>query len=104
MIHIDSNYEYLIKKKTCFENERRRIIDEKLKDVIHESVDNYDKYGFLYDDLNKYEEMRNKVAHCEEDFKEDYAKENYKKLVFSILQVIFVVGMGEEISGIFKIE
>lgn len=83
-----------------YQNMNRRIIDEKFKDVIHECVVDFEKYGYLYNKLYDYEKMRNKVAHCEEG----YSDGNYLDLVFVIIGIIYLTGTGTElVDNIFEI-
>lgn len=83
-----------------YKNMNRRIIEDKFKDVMHECVINFEKYGDLYEKLYIYEEMRNKVAHCEEG----YSDGNYLDLVFVIIEIIYLTGTGTElIDNIFEI-
>lgn len=83
-----------------YQNMNRRIIEDKFKDVMHECVINYQKYGYLYDKLDVYEKMRNKVAHCEEGYKDG----NYLDLVFIIIEIIYLTGTGKELlDNIFEI-
>jgi hypothetical protein len=83
-----------------YQNMNRRIIDDKFKDVMHECVMNFEKYGYLYDKLHEYEEMRNKVAHCEVG----YSDGNYLDLVFVIIEIIYLTGTGTElVDNIFEI-
>ncbi|NRT71415.1 hypothetical protein [Clostridium beijerinckii] len=83
-----------------YQNINRRIIDDKFKDVMHECVINFEKYGYLYDKLYVYEEMRNKVAHCEKG----YSDGNYLDLMFVIIEIIYLTGTGTElVDNIFEI-
>lgn len=83
-----------------YQNMNRRIIEDKFKDVMHECVINYEKYGYLYDKLDGYEKMRNEVAHCEEG----YSDGNYLDLVFVIIEIIYLTGTGTElVDNIFEI-
>lgn len=97
------NYEVFDKcgdKILKYQNMNRRIIDDKLKDVMHECVINFEKYGYLYDKLYVYEEMRNKVAHCEKG----YSDGNYLDLVFVIIEIIYLTGTGIElVDNIFEV-
>lgn len=83
-----------------YQNMNRRIIEDKFKDVMHESVINFEKYGDLYDKLYVYEKMRNKVAHCEEG----YSDGSYLDLVFVIIEIIYLTGTGTElVDNIFEL-
>ncbi|MBN1050346.1 hypothetical protein FDA33_10030 [Clostridium botulinum] len=83
-----------------YQNMNRRIIEDKFKDIMHECVINFEEYGYLYDKLYGYEEMRNKVAHCEEGFSDG----NYLDLVFVIIEIIYLTGTGKElVDNIFEI-
>ena len=83
-----------------YQNMNRRIIEEKFKDIMYEYGINLGDYGDLVTNLKKYENMRNKVAHCEEG----YLDGNYLDLVYIIIEIIYLTGTGSELAdNIFEI-
>lgn len=87
-------------KMEKYQNMNRRIIEEKFKDIMYEYGINLGDYGDLVTNLKKYENMRNKVAHCEEG----YLDGNYLDLVYIIIEIIYLTGTGSELAdNIFEI-
>lgn len=50
-----------------------------------------------YTVINSYEKMRNKIAHCETID----VKNKYLDLLLNIIQIIYLAGLGKEITEIF---
>ena len=75
-------------KFILYSNVRRSLIDEKLHDVISESITmGCDKINKVFESLQGYDKTRNEIAHCDADYKID----SYLDLITSILQLICLI-------------
>ena len=91
--------QYANEKIKLYANENRRIIDDKFKDIMHEAVNNYDQFGYLYNNLSKYEKMRNIIAHCDDGYEDGH----YEDLIYDIIQVLYITGHNDDITAIFNV-
>lgn len=85
------------KKREKYTNLNRRLIEEKLHDILSEQFDDTAIYIQPYTVINSYEKMRNKIAHCETID----VKNKYLDLLLNIIQIIYLAGLGKEITEIF---
>lgn len=57
--------EECINRYNRYSNLQRRIIEDKFKDILNERVKDSKQYSDIYEQLYRYEEMRNSIAHCD---------------------------------------
>jgi len=94
----DSDGKILEDKRNIYMNLNRRLIDEKLHDILKERFEVDTEYLSYYNQIQKYEKDRNKIAHCQVvdiDGK-------YIDLLKNILNIIYLVGYGKDVTSIFK--
>lgn len=90
--------EECINRYNRYSNLQRRIIEDKFKDILNERVKDSRQYSDIYEQLYKYEEMRNSIAHCDDRYQDG----EYVELVFVLLRAMYILKFDEEISHIFK--
>lgn len=89
--------EECIKRYNRYSNLQRRIIEDKFKDILNERVKDSKQYSDIYEQLYKYEEMRNSIAHCDNRYQDG----EYIELVFVLLRAMYILKFDADISQIF---
>lgn len=89
--------EVLNARRNKYMNLSRRLIDEKLHDILKERFGNDTIYLPCYNQLQKYERIRNMIAHCEEVD----VNGKYIELLKNILNIVYLVGYGKDILSVF---
>lgn len=76
----------------------RRLIEEKLHDILVERFEDTKKYSSPYSKIKEYEKIRNKIAHGESA----EVRGKYLDLLLNIIKIIYLMGLGENITKILK--
>ena len=89
--------EECIKRYNRYSNLQRRIIEDKFKDILNERVKDSKQYSDIYEQLYKYEKIRNSIAHCDDRYQDG----KYIDLVFVLLRAMYILKFDADISQIF---
>lgn len=85
-------------KREKYTNVNRRLIEEKLHDILVERFEDTKKYSSPYSKIKEYEKIRNKIAHGESA----EVRGKYLDLLLNIIKIIYLMGLGENITKILK--
>ena len=94
----EQDADFLEKKRDKYSNLNRRLVEEKLHDILTERFDDPTIYSVPYSAIISYEKIRNKIAHCEVTD----CRGKYLNLLLNILKILYLAGLGVDITQIFK--
>lgn len=93
--------EYCHKLYEKYSDVNRRIIEEKFHDIMKEcGAINNKKYSQILKKLDKFEKIRNDVAHC----LKNYENGQYIDLLLTIIRAMYLLKYNEDIDCIFDIK
>ena len=93
----EAEAEFLENQRKRYTNVNRRLVEEKLHDILVERFDDASKYAQPYTVINSYEKIRNKIAHCEAID----VRGKYLNLLLNIIKIIYLDGLGIDVTEIF---
>lgn len=96
----DRDAQILDSKRSIYSNNNRRLVDEKLHDILRERFDDDKFYSTPYSKIKIYEKCRNKIAHCENINVEG----KYLDLLLNIFKIMYLAGLGTDIIKVLEEE